>query len=95
MPKEISSYRWAFSAPQVNINDLEYIGEAEQPYAAKSASGSGKIRMSKSALVSTEINLIGMTVDEHRDIWTNIWTMLIACPCPQCPCCTRERYRSP
>ena len=49
---------------QVNINDLEYIGEAEQPYAAKSAAGSGKIRMSKSALVSTEINLIGMTVDE-------------------------------
>lgn len=49
---------------QVNINDLEYIGEAEQPYAAKNASGSGKIRMSKSALVSTEINLIGMTVDE-------------------------------
>ena len=27
-------------------------------------SGSGKIRMSKSALISTEINLIGMTVDE-------------------------------
>lgn len=49
---------------QVNLRDLEYIGEAEQPYAAKSASGSGKIRMSKSALVSTEINLIGMTVDE-------------------------------
>ena len=49
---------------QVNINDLEYIGEAEQPYPAKNASGSGKIRMSKSALVSTEINLIGMTVDE-------------------------------
>ena len=49
---------------QVNLNDLEYIGEAEQPYATKSASGSGKIRMSKSALVSTEINLIGMTVDE-------------------------------
>ncbi len=49
---------------QVNLRDLEYIGEAEQPYAAKSTSGSGKIRMSKSALVSTEINLIGMTVDE-------------------------------
>ena len=49
---------------QVNINDLEYIGEAEQPYVAKNASGSGKIRISKSALVSTEINLIGMTVDE-------------------------------
>lgn len=49
---------------QVNLNDLEYIGEAEQPYAAKSTSGSGKIRMSKSSLVSTEINLIGMTVDE-------------------------------
>ena len=49
---------------QVNINDLEYICEAEQPYPAKNASGSGKIRMSKSALVSTEINLIGMTVDE-------------------------------
>ena len=49
---------------QVHISDLEYLGEAELPAGSKSASGSGRIKMSKSALVSTEINLIGMTVDE-------------------------------
>ena len=49
---------------QVNVRDLEFIGEAENLAASKNMSGSGKIRMSKSALISTEINLIGMTVDE-------------------------------
>ncbi len=49
---------------QVHVSDLEYLGEAESPKGKPSASGSGKIKMSKSALVSTEINLIGMTVDE-------------------------------
>lgn len=49
---------------QVNVRDLEFIGEAENLAASKSMSESGKIRMSKSALISTEINLIGMTVDE-------------------------------
>lgn len=49
---------------QVNVRDLEFIGEAENLAASKSMSGSGRIRMSKSALISTEINLIGMTVDE-------------------------------
>ena len=49
---------------QVNIKDLEFIGEAEQLQKTASTSGSGKIKMSKSASVSTEINLIGMTVDE-------------------------------
>ena len=48
---------------QVNINDLEYIGEAENLQKGMTT-GSGKLRMSKSAAVSTEINLIGMTVDE-------------------------------
>lgn len=49
---------------QVNVNDLEFISEAEQFKAAVSSSGGGKIKMSKSSSVSTEINLIGMTVDE-------------------------------
>ena len=48
---------------QVNINDLEYIGEAENLQKGMTTGG-GKLRMSKSATVSTEINLIGMTVDE-------------------------------
>ncbi len=48
---------------QVNVKDLEYLGEA--PRQDKSGSfGGGRIKMSKSAAVSTEINLIGMTVDE-------------------------------
>ena len=49
---------------QVNIKDLEYIGEAEQLSLGSGGSGSGKIKMAKSASVSTEINLIGKTVDE-------------------------------
>ena len=49
---------------QININDLEFLSEAEQPKTSAPSSGSGKIKMSKSASVSTEINLIGMTVDE-------------------------------
>ena len=49
---------------QINISDLEYVGEAERPSAGQNSSGSGKIKMSKSATVGTEINLIGMTVDE-------------------------------
>lgn len=49
---------------QVNVSDLEYIGEAAQFQTKGSVSGSGRIKMSKSASVGTEINLIGMTVDE-------------------------------
>ena len=51
----------------VNINDLVLIDdESPSPIAKKYGGGSssGKIKMSKSSSVSTEINLIGMTVDE-------------------------------
>lgn len=51
----------------VNIKDLVLLPDDTTPAAAKKTngkSGSGKIRMSKSASVSTEINLIGMTTDE-------------------------------
>ena len=50
----------------VNIKDLVLIDDdAASPIAKKyGGSSSGKIKMSKSASVSTEINLIGMTVDE-------------------------------
>lgn len=50
----------------VNIKDLVLIDDdVTSPIAKKyGGSGSGKIKMSKSASVSTEINLIGMTVDE-------------------------------
>lgn len=51
----------------VNINDLVLIDDkSTSPIAKKYGGGSssGKIKMSKSASVSTEINLIGMTVDE-------------------------------
>ena len=51
----------------VNINDLVLIDdESTSPIAKKYGGGSssGKIKMSKSASVSTEINLIGMTGDE-------------------------------
>lgn len=49
---------------KVNISDLELIDEVTITAPAMARTGAGKIKMSKSASVSTEINLIGMTVDE-------------------------------
>ena len=49
---------------QVNISDLELIDEPVIKTPALSRTGQGKIKMSKSASVSTEINLLGKTVDE-------------------------------
>ena len=49
---------------QVNIRDLELIDEEVITGPSISRTGSGKIKMSKSAAISPEINLIGKTVDE-------------------------------
>lgn len=53
---------------QVNINDLELLKEESVSGPGldnhRKGSGSSGIKMSKSASVSTEINLLGMTVDE-------------------------------
>lgn len=50
---------------QVNINDLILLEEETSPASKKfNKTGAGKIKMSKSASVSTEINLIGKTTDE-------------------------------
>lgn len=49
----------------VNINDLILLEEETSPSGKKfNKTGAGKIKMSKSATVSTEINLIGKTTDE-------------------------------
>ena len=50
---------------RTNVKDLAYAEEPSAvPAARYNASGSGKIKMSKSLSVSTEINLLGKTVDE-------------------------------
>lgn len=49
---------------QANIKDLILIDEDTITTPALQRSGTGKIKMSKSFLVSTEINLLGKTVDE-------------------------------
>ena len=51
---------------QVNINDLVLVDDAPVSYKPSgiNGTGSGKIKMSKSFSVSTEINLLGKTVDE-------------------------------
>ena len=49
---------------QVNIKDLEKIADSEAATPYKRQTGSGKIRMSKSASVGIEINLLGKTTDE-------------------------------
>ena len=49
---------------QVNVRDLEKLDDTVITGGNFSKTGSGKIKMSKSASVSTEINLLGKTVDE-------------------------------
>lgn len=50
---------------QVNIKDLEIIEEAKETEKIRQKSSSlGKLKMSKTASISPEINLIGMTADE-------------------------------
>ena len=49
---------------QLNIRDLEKLDDTVITGGNFSKTGSGKIKMSKSASVSTEINLLGKTVDE-------------------------------
>lgn len=49
---------------KVHISDLELVDEAEITTPSLQRTGAGKIRMSKSASISSEINLLGKTVDE-------------------------------
>ena len=49
---------------QINIKDLVLIEDAAPGSKKYAKTGAGKLKMSKSASVSTEINLIGKTVDE-------------------------------
>lgn len=49
---------------QVNIKDLVLIEDAAPGSKKYAKTGAGKLKMSKSASVSTKINLIGKTVDE-------------------------------
>ena len=49
---------------KVHISDLQLIDEPVITGPALSRTGAGKIKMNKSASVSTEINLLGKTVDE-------------------------------
>lgn len=49
---------------KIHISDLELVDEAEITTPSLQRTGAGKIRMSKSASISSEINLLGKTVDE-------------------------------
>ncbi|NLK28328.1 MAG: endonuclease MutS2 [Clostridiales bacterium] len=49
---------------QVNIKDLELVEEEVSTTPKSNKTQSGKIKMTKSATIHPEINLIGMTVDE-------------------------------
>ncbi len=49
---------------QTNIRDLILIPDPKPAAPVLQRTGAGKIKMSKSASISTEINLLGMTVDE-------------------------------
>lgn len=62
---------------QANIKDLVPVEEETILTPSLKRTSTGKIKMSKSLSVSTEINLLGKTVDEALAILVNIWMMLI------------------
>ena len=74
---------------QVNIRDLEKLDDTVITGGNFSKTGSGKIKMSKSASVSTEINLLGKTVDEA----IMELDKCLHCPPSFRPYRTRKRYR--
>ena len=55
---------WGIRRTQANIKDLVLVHEATITTPALNRTNTGKIKMSKSFSVSTEINLLGKTVDE-------------------------------
>ena len=80
----------------VNINDLILLEEDAAPGTKKfQKTSAGKIKMSKSASVSTEINLIGKTTDEAIPLLTSIWTTLIWRICRPCASFTERHGRTP
>ena len=58
------SVQMGILSSSVNIKDLEIIEEPSVSSKELKRTGAGKIKMAKSATISTEINLLGMTVDE-------------------------------
>lgn len=62
---------------QVNIKDLVLIEDAAPGSKKYAKTGAGKLKMSKSASVSTEINLIGKQWMKLLLFWINTWMMLI------------------
>lgn len=48
----------------VKVSDIELLEEVSVKAPSFQSTGTGKVRMSKSANISTEINLLGLTVDE-------------------------------
>ncbi len=49
---------------QVNLKDIILLESVPEKKGMSSSSGAGKVKMAKSSSVSTEINLLGLTVDE-------------------------------
>lgn len=66
-PKGEITVQMGSLSTKTKINNLEILVGYKDPEEAKStegAGGSGKIKMSKAASISHEINLLGLTVDE-------------------------------
>ena len=62
--KGVLQVRMGILNTKVTVDDLELVDEVTIQAPNLARTGSGKVRLSKSAAVSTEINLLGKTVDE-------------------------------
>ena len=78
---------------KVSISDLELIDEPVITTTSFQNTGAGKIRMSKSASVSMEINLLGKTVDEAIAELDKYLDDAYLAHLNKCPYCSRQRNR--
>ena len=80
---------------KVHISDLELVDEPVITTPSMQRTGAGKIRMSKAASISTEINLLGKTVDEAVAELDKYLDDAYHRTHEIRPHCSRKRYRRP
>ena len=80
---------------KTSVSDLMLVDEPVISGPGLKRTSSGKVKMGKSASVSTEINLLGKTVTKPSPNWISIWTTPIWLTFPVCDRPRKRHRRTP